>query len=409
MRPHIGVTDTSAAGASVDNRSEADAWVEWSALAEPGDRAAGWLVANKGPRWARTWLDVATSDPVAATLELVGEARPELIDKLVKASERWARRRSESLAAELRDRARRCGARPIVPGDPDWPTAFDDLGDGRPMALWVRGSQSPATLLSRSIAVVGARSSTAYGEHVAGTMGADLADRGWTVVSGGAYGIDAAAHRGTLAAGGSTMAIMAGGVDRLYPAGNQSLLEQIIDTGAVVSETPPGWAPHRSRFLSRNRLIACANTTVVVEAAYRSGALSTATHAQELLRPVGIVPGPITSAASAGCHRLARERDAVLVTSAADVVELAGPLEVSVADSAEAPASGAMDFASPQDRAVYDAFGAKPQEVEELARTAGLTRAEVRSALGRLELSGAIEAHEGRWRRAKKKRSSKTH
>ena len=263
----------------------ADAHLEWAALAEPGDPAAGWLVHTLGAVNARHWLDIAIADPVAATMMLAQYTDEPTIDRLVRASERWARRRDQSQAWQLRERASRCGARPVVPGDSEWPAGFDDLGHAAPMALWIRGVARLDGLLERSIALVGARSSTSYGEHMAASIAGDLAEAGWTVMSGGAYGIDAAAHKGALATGGPTVAVMAGGVDRLYPAGNQNLLEKIIETGAVVSETPPGWAPHRHRFLQRNRLIACAKATVVVEAAYRSGALRTATHAHELARP----------------------------------------------------------------------------------------------------------------------------
>ena len=371
--------------------SIADAHIVWSALAEPGDQAAGWLVNRLGAVPARQWLDLVMEDPVSATIELAGHAGPDVIDQVVKASERWARRAGQTDAAELRERARLCGARPLVPGDPEWPAVLDDLSDAAPMALWVRGEARLDELFTRSVALVGSRASTSYGEHLAASLAGDLSDAGWTVVSGGAYGIDAAAHRGALATGGQTLAVMAGGVDRLYPAGNQDLLEKIIETGAVVSETPPGWAPHRHRFLQRNRLIACAQATVVVEAAYRSGALSTATHAQELARPVGAVPGAVTSASSAGCHRLIRETGAVLVTSAADVVEIAGPLEVrEVAQSGE-PDRPRLDL--------FDAIGTRSKDINQVGHMAGLTPAEVRAALGRMELSGLVQQGAGRWRR----------
>lgn len=397
--PQLEANSTSAYPPAQDAERRADAHIEWSALAEPGDAAAGWLVNNLGALEARQWLDIAADDPVTATMELAQQANELTIDEVVRASERWVRRRDQSQAAQLRERAAQCGARAVVPGDAEWPEIFDHLGDVVPMAIWVRGAARLDQVLERSVALVGARSSTSYGEHMAASIAGDISDAGWTVVSGGAYGIDAAAHRGALAAGGSTVAVMAGGVDRLYPAGNQYLLEKIIDTGAVVSETPPGWAPHRHRFLQRNRLIACANATIVVEAAYRSGALSTATHANELSRPVGAVPGPVTSASSVGCHRLVRETGAVLVTSAADVIEIAGPLEVRDQTHAQHPDGGGLDFDTPHDRAVFDCLGRRPKDVEALAHTAGLTHAEVRAALGRMELAGVVEMEAGRWRR----------
>lgn len=384
----------------------ADAHLEWAALAEPGDEIAGWLVHTLGAVQAREWLDTAVEDPVTATMMLAGYADEPTVDQAVAASERWGRRREQSQAEQLRDRAFRCGARPITPGDAEWPAIFDDLGHGAPMALWARGNESLDVLVERSVAVVGARASTAYGEHMAASIAGDLAGSGWTVMSGGAYGIDAAAHKGALATGGPTVAVMAGGVDRLYPAGNQYLLEKIIETGAVVSETPPGWAPHRHRFLQRNRLIACANATVVVEAGFRSGALSTAIHAHELARPVGAVPGPVTSASSAGCHRLLRDTGAVLVTHGADVVELAGPLDASVNPTAPAEETGRLDFDTPHDRAVFDALGTRAKNVEDLAHIAGLTYAEVRAALGRMDIAGLVKRDAGRWRRAVSNKSA---
>ena len=208
----------------------------------------------------------------------------------------------------------------------------------------------------RAIAIVGSRSSTAYGEHVAATLSAGVADAGWTVVSGGAYGIDARVHRAALAADGATVAVMAGGVDRLYPLGNADLLARVLETGAIVAEQPPGFPPHRSRFLTRNRIIAAAAATVVVEAAHRSGALSTAHHAAELGRPVGAVPGPVTSASSAGCHRLIRN-GAVCVTSPDDVLEMVTPLDASRPDSTgPRPRTRTRDFATGGERAAYDAI-----------------------------------------------------
>lgn len=379
----------------------ADAWIEWSALAEPADAAAGWLVDTLGPAAAREWVDVAAEDPVTATHMLSGAAPEKTIDEAIRASERWARRRDGADPGQLRSRAEACGARPVCRDDDEWPRVFDGLGRETPFVLWARGPERLDSLFDRSIAVVGARSSTTYGDHLAAIIAAHVADHGWSVVSGGAYGIDAAAHRGVLATGGRTLAVMAGGVDRLYPAGNQDLLTRIVEEGAVVSEVPPGWAPHRSRFLTRNRLIACATATVVVEAASRSGALSTARRAAELARPVAAVPGPATSASSAGCHALIRDGAAVLVTGGAQVLELAGPIEVGDAgtDRPVGGGAGAVDFAHPMDRAVFDALGPRARDVEALAATAGLTLAETRVALGRMELDGVVRRDGPRWRR----------
>src|SRR5665811_473528 len=208
----------------------------------------------------------------------------------------------------------------------------------RPHCLWVRGSADLAGLVTRSIALVGSRAASSYGEYVASEMASGLADRRFVVLSGGVDPVCAAAHRGALAADGATVVILAGGVDRAYPAGNATLIERVIDVGAVVSEVPPGSVPSRSRFLTRNRLIAAASrATVVVEAAHRSGALNTANHASRLLRPLGAVPGPVTSVCSGGCPRLIRHAAAVCVTNAAETAKLAGELGDDLASEPSIP------------------------------------------------------------------------
>jgi DNA processing protein len=199
----------------------------------------------------------------------------------------------------------------------------------RPYALWLRGNADLRFACTRSVSVVGSRAATSYGAHVAGEIAADLGERGWAVVSGGAYGIDAAAHRGALAAEGVTIAVLACGVDYPYPAGHADLFAAICAQGLVVSEWPPGSRPARTRFLTRNRVIAAlACGTVIVEAGERSGALNTARHAADLGKPLMAVPGPVTSAQSAGCHRIIREWSATCVTRAADIIEMLSPLSV---------------------------------------------------------------------------------
>ena len=376
----------------------ADAWLTWSAIAEPGDDAAAWLVDALGPDDALAWAATAARDPVAATVALAPLAPERTVDAAVRASERWSRRRDAGEAARLRVRAERCGARAVWRGHPEWPAALDDLGAHAPYCLWVRGGGDLAQASASAIAVIGARASTAYGDHMAATIAADVGERGWAVVSGGAYGIDAAAHRGALAVGATTVAFMAGGVDRLYPAGNADLLERVLRTGVIASEVPPGWAPHRSRFLSRNRLIACAHATIVVEAARRSGALATARHAAGLARPVGAVPGPVTSASSAGCHVLLRDAVAVLVRDGTDAIALAGPLDAAAEEGAQSDGAG-LDFAAPSDRAVYDALGTRSRDPLALAGTAGVTDAELAASLGRLELGGLAVRDGALWRR----------
>ena len=256
--------------------------------------------------------------------------------------------------------------------------------------LWVRGDAGLLGALERSIAIVGARAATGYGEHVTIEASSGLVDRGFAIVSGAAFGIDGAAHRAALASGGATVAFLAGGVDRFYPSAHETLLTRIVDRGAVVSEVPCGVAPTKWRFLQRNRLIAAASrATVVVEAGWRSGSLNTAGHAAQLGRPLGAVPGPVTSSASAGCHRLIREYDAVCVTSAQEMAELVDP------ESATRPRTGES---SPERTRVLDALSRTGQDVARLAAISGMSVDAVRAELGMLELDGlAVQGPTG-WR-----------
>jgi DNA processing protein len=216
----------------------------------------------------------------------------------------------------------RSGARLVRAGDDEWPSRLDDLGDNAPVALWARGEARLSAAAGQSVSIIGSRAASAYGTHVAAGIAAGVAARGWAVVSGAAYGIDGAAHRGALAAGGITVAVLACGVDRAYPAGHADLIATIGQAGVIVSEQPPGRPVSRTRFLDRNRVIAALSAgTVVVEAGRSSGAMHAARHAAELGRPLMAVPGPVTSTASGGCHLLIRNGAAVLVTSGDDVIE----------------------------------------------------------------------------------------
>lgn len=219
--------------------------------------------------------------------------------------------------------AERAGIGTLVPGDIEWPSALDDLGDRRPYVLWTRGTTSFLTRpLDDLVTITGARASTSYGEHVAGQLASDLASAERIIVAGGAYGIEGAAHRAALASGGDTIAVVANGVDRPYPMGHRELLERVADLGLMVSEVPPGAVPTRHRFIARTRRMAALSAaTVVVEAGARSGSMKVAQFAHDLGRNVRAVPGPVTSATSVGPHRLVREGNATLVTCAEDVLD----------------------------------------------------------------------------------------
>ena len=393
------------------------------AAAAPSERAPGllraraWLSRAVEPGSIDFWRFVDRVGPVEAVRRIRSrQASPRILGLV------GARAESDESLADL-CRAERCGARLVVPEDDEWPAfplhsltlataeepeepkyqSVRTMAPVPPFALWVRGPVRLDELADRSVAIVGSRASTAYGEHVAGELGYQLAERGWTVVSGGAFGIDAAAHRGALAADGPTMAVLACGVDRPYPAGNGALLNRIADSGLLVSEWPPGAAPHQHRFLVRNRIIAALTRgTVVVEAAARSGAMATAHRAKKLGKQVMAVPGPVTSAMSVGCHELLRgnadEQGARLVASAAHVLDAVGGLGVDLAEPAARPA-GPRDGLSDLAQRVLDAcpvrVGVAP---ERIAATAGCDVLEVLRVLPALELAEMVQWTGTGWR-----------
>ncbi|WP_059011684.1 DNA-processing protein DprA [Streptomyces specialis] len=349
---------------------------------EPGDEVVGRWLARLGP--VEVWQALRADGPPPEGMS----------------ADRWAGLRSRARHAEPgRDLERivRLGGRFVCPGDREWPSQLDDLGVAAPVGLWVRGACSLRFVSLRSVALVGARACTDYGAHVAAELGTSLAERGWTVVSGAAFGVDAAAHRGALAVGGSTVAVLACGVDVPYPAAHAELLGSIVGGGLLVAELPPGDRPTRSRFVQRNRVIAALTRgTVVVEAARRSGSLITARQAGRLGRHLMAVPGPVTSGLSAGTHRLIRE-EATLVADAAAVIELVGDMgELACApdepavprDLLSRPAGEVLD-ALPADSAVA---------VEEVARGACTSPAAALARLRELNTLGFVERVGELWR-----------
>lgn len=358
-------------------------------LGEPGDPRITRQVQQLGA--ARLYRRLCDDDP---RLDLAADAA--------------ARRDGLDPSAEL-ERAAGRGIRFVIPGDPEWPDGLDDLDrvqdlhrrGGTPLGLWVRGPLRLDELCRRSVAVVGSRSATTYGASIAGQVAAELAGAGVTVVSGAAYGIDQAAHRGALSGGGPTVAVLACGADRAYPSAHRQLLDYIAETGLVVSEAPPGSAPTKLRFLSRNRLIAALTVgTVVVEAAVRSGALNTSNWAGLLNRTVMGVPGPVTSAPSEGVHELIRSGAATLVTRGADVLELVSPIgshPSTVVRGPERPADRLPD----SDRQVLDSVPVVTAvSAASVARTAGLAEPTVHAALERLRAAGMVEKGRSGWRLA---------
>ena len=361
-------------------------------VAEPPARALGALVAEEGPRRAAALVAAGTV--------------PEAV-----AGETAARRELDRSAADLAAAAA-LGARLVVPEDDEWPgwpfaafaTPAVRARDGvlEPLALWVRGPARLDELGDRAVAVVGARAATGYGEHVAAEFGHGLAEHGFAVVSGAAYGIDGAAHRGALAADGTTVAVLTCGIDQVYPAGHGELLRRIAHTGAVVTEYPPGVRPAKHRFLVRNRLIAALTAgTVVVEAAARSGALNTAHLARVLGRVLLAVPGPVTSALSAGCHRLLREGGAELAGRVEEVVEAVGRIGTDLAPEL-AVERRPTDGLPPEALRVYEALPARAaRTVAELVAESAVPLPGVRAALPVLELRGLVQRCEIGWQRAR--------
>lgn len=384
--------------------------ITWSLIAEPSDPVALLARSLLGPEEALTLAREATDTEL--TSRLGGELPADAAEpgaphqRSRRALARWRSRWAAIDLDEVLEDAERRRIRILTPEDREWPAPLADLQETSPHCLWVQGPGRLDELVgARCAAIVGSRASTPYGEDAATGFGAELAARGGTVVSGGAYGIDAAAHRGALAApDGATFAVLAGGLDRLYPRGNTELLEGIRDRHLVLSEAPPGTAPTRWRFLARNRLIAALGQAVlVVEASWRSGALSTARLADQLSRPVGAVPGPITSAASAGCHRVIRERGAVLVTEPAELLDLlpGGP----AAGDGSFAVQDELDLLSPSDRRVLDAVPPRSSlAITRIAREIGFEQDEVDAALARLALLGLVETVGDRARRARSSR-----
>jgi DNA processing protein len=369
--------------------------VALTTVAEPGNRAIWSMVQEAGAPEALERL--VRGDAPTAGLRAAVRTRFAGVDL-------------RGLAEATLSRAERLGARIVVPSDDEWPERVDSLAtleldaagtinqDVRPpLCFWVRGAGHLDEWLTRSVAIVGARAATDYGRHVTTDLAFGLASAGWTVVSGGAFGIDAASHVGALAADGRTIAVLACGVDRPYPVGNSAMFERIAEQGVLMSEWPPGSEPQRHRFLIRNRVIAAATAgTVLVEAAARSGAVQTMNRVLALNRPAMVVPGLVTSAMSVGCHELLRNRpDATLVTEVAHVLEAVGR----IGEYWTEPARGAARRHDGLDEESALLLEAVPRRgaitPEELAARAGLAIRTVLRRLSLLELAGFVERREG--------------
>jgi DNA processing protein len=358
----------------------------WTVLPEPGDGVAGLVRKRLG---AVRSLELLVEGASAATwASELGD--PDAASDVAQGIARWQPRLAAERILAAFAQGAAFGQRLLTRADEAWPDALDDLGPHAPAALWVRGDPAALDACARSAALVGSRASSGYGELVTGQLAAGLVSRRFAVVSGGAYGIDGTAHRATMAAGGTTVAVLAGGLDRFYPAGHDELLQRVADTACVIAEAPSGVPPTRWRFLARNRLIAAlASVTVVVEAGSRSGSINTAGHAAALGRPLGAVPGPVTSGSSTGCHRLLREYDATLIERAEHIVELIdGPSDDAVP----------LDALTSDEVRVLDALSARAaRSVDELAVRTGMAPGDVSASLALLELSGRAVERGGGW------------
>lgn len=370
----------------------------WTVCTEPGDEFAGALRATLGSTKSLELLMQKNASAISKAFELHGDADavtnrfgdPELVAR--DALERWWPRLRGSNVADALKSVESGRFRLVGPNDSPWPHGLESLGWGAPAALWVAGNPESLAETDRSVALVGSRTATNYGQFVTQELVSGLAENHYAVVSGGAFGIDALAHQSSLALDNTTIAIMAGGLDRIYPSSNRELLEKIAERWALVSEMPPGSSPTKWRFLQRNRLIAAmSSATVVVEAGWRSGSINTANHANTIGRAVGAVPGPITSPSSAGCHRLIRENKANIVTCADDVRELMGE-GVGLFTSDE-------ETLGPLEKRAIDALLRKWQPLELVATQAGLTQGEAKIALTSLEIDGLAETSLLGWRR----------
>lgn len=376
--------------------------VALSWLVEPGSVALWSRVARHGPvrvlegllRSELTWASPggAAESPAEqreTDLRRAAGARLDSADP---------RRLAEAALA----RARRIDARVVIPEDEEWPHQFDDLSEicvaggdvidrdaAPPLCLWVRGPGRLDQVLDRSVAVVGARAATSYGEHTARQIGYGLAERDWTTVSGGAFGVDAHAHRGALAGGGTTVVVLACGVDRAYPASHANLFDRVVEDGLLISEWPPGAEPFRHRFLIRNRVIAAATRgTVLVEAGARSGARQTLRRAGEVGRRRMVVPGPVTSAMSVGCHEELRTPRTCLVTGVPHILEEVGRLGADLAPVPRGQEHPRDRLGTAERRLVEALLIRKPLSSEALAARAGVPARDASRIMAGLVLGG---------------------
>lgn len=390
-------------------------------LIEPNDFTATALLELMSPEELLALIrreDHVPQGLKAEVLEILGFRPSSNMAQDLKVSlTRWRKRLPLSNPQAALDVAARQGGGLLLNTDPAWPKRVDDLGLGRPLCLWWR-SKVPQLLagqeFAKNVAIVGSRDASDYGDQVTFDLGRSLALRGFTIVSGGAYGIDASAHRAALSVdefsgpNPPTITVMAGGIDRLYPSGNNNLLNQVIAAGVLLSEVPPGTTSARFRFLNRNRIIAALSRLVIVtEARHRSGALNTASHAVELGRDVAAVPGSVFAPNSAGCHRLIAEGSAALLTSPQDALAMVGAQQDTqrgVQPSTKSAQQQSL-IERPTDRLgrnegmVYDCMSfARGLVIDEISARSGVPVIQTMQAVGRLEALGMASTDGMTWK-----------
>lgn len=370
------------------------AW--WSAIIEPGDVHAHALRHGLGEDEAYQWVMADRPGPLPS--HIAGDKARQ--DSWQQAWERWRPRALQARPDEDLGILEGLGGHLLIPDMSQWPHGMSRLGAEEPVTLWVLGRLPEQS----SVALVGARAATQYGTRIASDIACDLAQDGISIVSGGAYGIDVAAHCGALAANAPTVAVMAGGVAELYPKAHEQVFARILASGgAIISESPPNWRPAKWRFLARNRIIAAlSDAAVVVEAGRRSGALATARRAMELGIPVGAVPGPVGVEMAAGSNELIRN-GATLIRHARDILELMGPITSTLSEElfgAPVARDEGVEALPPAQRRVWEALPQRSNaSLERLTRASGLSQREVLAALAGLELAGWVTSNASGWAR----------
>ncbi|MEJ5927001.1 DNA-processing protein DprA [Corynebacterium sp. H128] len=384
-------------------------------------------MTTRAQAWA--YLSRCLEGPNRTLQRLLAQGRDvEAIAQAIKRRESWigdllgqtqARYALDQSAQDLAH-IQQLGGRLLTPECQEWPStefaqSFGFAASGRsdcarsvqedavpPHALWVRGS-NVSELLAQSVAVVGTRAHSRYGAEATRQLVSGLSSHQWTIVSGGALGIDALAHNAALSAGGKTVVVAACGLDRNYPQANSAMFDRVAGDGAIISEYPPGTPPARHRFLTRNRLVAAMTAgTVVVEAAWRSGALNTLTWAEGFGRVTMAVPGPITTAGSLGCHDRIRNGHAQLVVSADEIRQLlsaVGKLDVEAQYEIQF-AADKIQTLSRNEMRVFDAMSETALKAEDIAVNAGLSIQLTVHLLVDLAKRGVVEREGSQWRRA---------